>query len=85
MERSENCLKSVTYYLKDNAIKLLKNTEFDNKAYVIIGKYDKSSYFVDFDNRDSHGKATIKNEVKRRRVITLRSIIRRGSLIFFCK
>ncbi len=53
--------------------------DFDNNVNVIIGKYDKLSFFVDFYNCHTHGNSTIKNEIDFRAII-LRSIIRRGSL-----
>jgi hypothetical protein len=52
--------------------------DFDNNVNAIIGKYDKLSFFVDFDNGHTHGNSTIKNEINFRAIIR-RVIIRRGS------
>ncbi len=52
--------------------------DFKNNVNAIIGKYDKLSFFIDFDTRHTHGNSTIKNEINFRAII-LRSIICRGS------
>jgi hypothetical protein len=52
--------------------------DFNNNVNAIKGKYDKLSFFVDFDNGHTHGNSTIKNEINFHAII--RSvIIRRGS------
>jgi hypothetical protein len=59
--------------------------DFDNIVNAIIGKYDKLSFFSDFDNGHTHGNSTIKNEINFRAIIR-RVIIRRGSVpdMFIC-
>ncbi len=52
--------------------------DFDNNVNVIIGKYDKLSFFADFDNGHTHGNLTIKNVINFRAIIR-HVIIRRGS------